>query len=973
MTSAIIIEGTQRARRLDPNRSEPASLGPVAQSGRPVLAWILEALKQAGITDPLYVGDYHIEKIISQFPGLDVRYRKNPGGHGELNALLCCEPPNGRLVIVQASSILLPAALAGLPDAGFSRAVYGAGNPAGIYVVAKDHVDRFFRCARELEAKDPAADLAALFDILPGVATFPVEGLAAPITDREAVARTVFGGKAQALDNLAPLVRGATFLPRVRVSIAEWRGSPQDVLDRVAGAFAGKTLAVRSSARNEDGFAESAAGKYLTVLDVPPQDPAALSRAIESVIASYGPSRPGDEVLIQPQLKNLLASGVMLTRDPRSGAPYYVINQDRTSGRSDTVTGGHGSDIEHMVIAWSGAESPALTEQTRQLLRLGQELMDVSHLDALDIEYAVTEDGHLHLLQARPLVAGRNAAPVADDDVLDLLAGARAFVAERMRPHCGLAGTRTILGVMPDWNPAEMIGPAPRPLALSLYQNLIGHSAWAQARAEIGYRDVRPEPLILSLGGRPYVDVRASLNSFLPAGLAEDDATRWVDACLERLKGDPALHDKIEFDVAVTCLSPDWDDCSLRISRAGLDPDRYAALLRKLTGDVISGAVAPIPRMQASLERLAARRAGHLAAAGDGIHDLARTILHLLEDCRSFGVVPFSVLARYAFIAMNFLHGMRKTGVMSEDGYQGFFRALPTVAGTIAEDMASDLGISGLIERYGHLRPNSYEITSSNYAANPSQFFGAAPKHGKDGPARQAEGLMPPPSEALTNTLRSLGLDVSPAQLMDFIGAAIAGREQAKFEFMKNLDAVLEKTALLGSKIDLDRDQVSFLNIGDILSLATNSAAPSDYAQLRRQSAYNQKRWTIGRSLQLPDVITTTEDLLAFHRDARRPNFVTRKRVVARAVWLDDAKQPLDLEGAVVITRAADPGYDWLFARNIAGLVTEYGGVASHMAIRAAEFGLPAAIGCGALILEQLKGAAMVELDCMTERVRAAI
>ena len=52
-----------------------------------------------------------------------------------------------------------------------------------------------------------------------------------------------------------------------------------------------------------------------------------------------------------------------------------------------------------------------------------------------------------------------------------------------------------------------------------------------------------------------------------------------------------------------------------------------------------------------------------------------------------------------------------------------------------------------------------------------------------------------------------------------------------------------------------------------------------------------------------------------------------------------------DPAGSIVFIRSADPGYDWLFNRGIAGLVTEHGGANSHMAIRAAEFGLPAAIG----------------------------
>ena len=43
----------------------------------------------------------------------------------------------------------------------------------------------------------------------------------------------------------------------------------------------------------------------------------------------------------------------------------------------------------------------------------------------------------------------------------------------------------------------------------------------------------------------------------------------------------------------------------------------------------------------------------------------------------------------------------------------------------------------------------------------------------------------------------------------------------------------------------------------------------------------------------------------------------------------------------------ADPGYDWIFLHKIRGFITKYGGLNSHMAIRAAELGIPAAIGTG--------------------------
>jgi phosphoenolpyruvate-protein kinase (PTS system EI component) len=108
----------------------------------------------------------------------------------------------------------------------------------------------------------------------------------------------------------------------------------------------------------------------------------------------------------------------------------------------------------------------------------------------------------------------------------------------------------------------------------------------------------------------------------------------------------------------------------------------------------------------------------------------------------------------------------------------------------------------------------------------------------------------------------------------------------------------------------------------------------------------------------------------AFRLESWRANFITRKCITAPAVWLDEAGSSPKLSGAIVITRAADPGHDWIFAHGIAGLITEYGGVASHMSIRAAEFGLPAAIGCGAATVELLQGAKVVELDCASEQVR---
>ena len=77
----------------------------------------------------------------------------------------------------------------------------------------------------------------------------------------------------------------------------------------------------------------------------------------------------------------------------------------------------------------------------------------------------------------------------------------------------------------------------------------------------------------------------------------------------------------------------------------------------------------------------------------------------------------------------------------------------------------------------------------------------------------------------------------------------------------------------------------------------------------------------------------------------------------------------INLKNKIVLIENADPGFDWIFSQNIKALITKYGGVASHMSIRCAEFGIPAAIGCGEMIFNKIKTAQKAVLDCKAKRI----
>ena len=67
--------------------------------------------------------------------------------------------------------------------------------------------------------------------------------------------------------------------------------------------------------------------------------------------------------------------------------------------------------------------------------------------------------------------------------------------------------------------------------------------------------------------------------------------------------------------------------------------------------------------------------------------------------------------------------------------------------------------------------------------------------------------------------------------------------------------------------------------------------------------------------------------------------------------------------------RAADPGYDFLFSKRIGGLVTEFGGANSHMAIRCAELGIPAVIGVGSQNYTEWSRYKRMTIDCLKKQI----
>jgi hypothetical protein len=767
--------------------------------------------------------------------------------------------------------------------------------------------------------------------------------------------KPILSTKARTLASLTGRLKSARVLPLAFFDVARWKSHTGRVSDEIlAQTWAVGPLIVRSSALAEDGATQSLAGQFESVSDV--RGRAAMEQAVSVVIASYGAEvKESDEVLVQPMVSGVVRSGVAFTADPATAAPYRVIEWVEGDDIA-AVTAGRAA---RTAFRAKEAVTPVPPELSG-VLELLVELESCFPGRLLDVEFAITAEG-LVLLQVRPLVLRNSILDAAQQT--GWLGEIARKVAEGMVPHPFLHGRRTVYGVMPDWNPAEIVGIRPRPLALSLYRELITDAIWAYQRHNYGYKNLRSHPLLRDFHGLPYIDVRVCFNSFVPRDIEDCLSDRLVDHYLDRLVANPAWHDKIEFEIVFTCYSLDLPERLGQLRDAGFseaDCRQLTESLRSLTNRIVNVTTGLWRDDAARIDTLAARRQQLYTAKSDPV----TTIYWLLEDCKRYGTLPFAGLARAGFIAVQLLRSLVAVGVLTKADHDRFINSLDTVSGQLPRDLAN-LGRREFLAKYGHLRPGTYDILSPRYDEAPDTYFDwsnrAAHAHAH---SKEPFALSLPQMRSIGKLLSEHGLEHDVIGLFDFLQAGIELRESSKFEFTRNLSDAIALIADFGAQHGFTRDDMSFVNIGVFYQLHGCSADPK--AVLTRAIAEGRERYAQTCRIALPPLIMSEADVWGFEMPATDPNFITQKRVTAEVSGIEDVAQ---LPGRIICIRSADPGYDWLFSHRIAGLITAYGGANSHMAIRANELGMPAVIGAGETHFQNWSKARRLAIDCANRKV----
>ena len=846
------------------------------------------------------------------------------------------------------------------------------GEFAGLLYLPQEKIHKIKLLAMELLEKNIKATLTDMINALShkfNICFIDVAGNWTEIDSQHDIMQFKFGTKADTLKSLKKSLKKSLILEQYTFTVREYVTNKKCIVQNIQNNLDSKILVVRSSALNEDTEGSSMAGSYESILKVEKDNFDILTNAIEIVIGSYKKGgqkqNVNNQILIQPYLQDVTMSGVIFTKNLQTASPYYTVNYDKSSN-TESVTSGNGNDLSTFVC-YNNFENPIRNENLSTLISAIKEIEEVTKYDAIDVEFAFTEK-QLYILQVRPIAAKKNDVMVEANDILSEITNIKAIFDI---DNITLLGSKRAYGVMPDWNPAEIIGTNPRKLSHDLYRYLITDNVWAESRAFLGYKKTN-NPGLISLGGKPYVDIQMSFNTFVPDELDDEISGKLIDYFVSKLERNPENHDKVEFFVAITSFDFGFDEKIEELVKYGFNKNECEKIVnayKNLTQRIVLEQTVSLSNEVEKTLSLVQRREKVL---NSNLCDVSKIYL-LLEDCKKYGTLPFSNLARCGFIGSILLKSLLNIGCISVTEYDEFFKSIHTVAKEFINDIYKlsnkKLSKKVFLDRYGHLRPGTYDITSKSYKDGFYEYIDTNINPHK--PLVSGKyNFSKTTKENIFNEILKCKLNFDTDTLINFIIKSTEAREKSKFEFTKSLCAVIELIENIGKDNNININDLSHLSLATLLQYRNASSRLNFKSDIANSIKVNKSKHIITCALNLPELIFSKSDVEMFHLPIMRPNFITHHNVSARIALLVDGNINKEIDGKIVCIENADPGFDWIFSHKILGLITKYGGVASHMSIRCAEFDLPAAIGCGEKIFNNLSNGDKVYLDCANKKIR---
>jgi len=743
------------------------------------------------------------------------------------------------------------------------------------------------------------------------------------------------GGKAR---GLARLLQLGLRVPD-GVVLLDPRGPAPAALHAWYAAQGAPAVAVRSSGHNEDGALQSHAGQYESLLDV--RGPDALTTALAACLASADSARArayagGDAALavIVQRMVPARRAGVLFTADPVHGG-RDVLLVEAVAGLGEALVGGTARPDRYRLDrrgAVLGRElagaAPLLGDATLAALAAEALRAEAHFAGPLDLEWAIDDDGAIHWLQARPITALTGATldefdtPVREPDALFTRYNTGEVMPGALTPLTWDLIGRSLDAAMQAMFVA--LGTFPAGAAPTCVAAFSGHAflnLGTTYRFSAGILGSTREGVDISLAGRPLpVDFPFPRHGLLRRARNTAAYLRYLAAADRELQRFAAA--VADFRLRPCADARAWlaqlQDAPARCAaawRAHLRTSMRSGSLGDALQAILTGGAAPEAHHHATMAALLAEVGGVVGA--ELVHDLERASARVAADReRAARFVASSPEA-----ALEWLRGPD--------------------AGAAGEAFAA------LLAAHGDRCVRELELAAADWSEDPrplvrSMQAQVRARQGGAEPPRRPAPAAPPPLPLPTRLL--------VAAIVPRARRAIVQRERSKALAIKvvrtlkrgfqGLAACLEREGRLP-----DAGLVYYFTLAELARLV-DAPDPGLVQRARQRRSLHARQEqlefpmvSVGVPRPLPPADELPPGAACLQGTPVSRGLVRGPARVARTLAEAAALRP----GEILITPHTDVGWTPCFSV-AAGLATEIGGVLSHGAVVAREYGLPAVV-----------------------------
>lgn len=747
-------------------------------------------------------------------------------------------------------------------------------------------------------------------------------------------------------------------------TVEDYMKDKGEIINSISSDFKGDKIIVRSSFRNAAKNIYSKTGRYKSVIGIKSDDFNEVDKAVSEIINSYLDDSPEEEklrlisneqILVQRLATDIVMIGNVYTRDLLFNRPYYVINYtDKISiGKKLENTAGN--------LKWiaKNVSREFVDERFYKLIEAVKEIEGLYEgTEALEIEFAIDCMGNIIIFQLRQLyrITDRPGA-LSDHEFYDTKSFAKCIYLDDYH----------VLSDMACFGLAENLGTNPRPLDYSLYRELITGSVWSEALSSLGYYKVDKD-VMQKIGNKPYVSVDLLFEGLTPSTIDSKLRYKLKEYYIDKLNKNKELHSRIDTEIAIGVCAFTLDERFEELREYGFNEQEIFAI-RKSLFDITKNMICNYPSLASEdkkhIEELVQIRReirSQNPLSENNAMKLYGYISKLLEAIKEHGTKQFIRHSRCSLVTMVFCNSMVEKGYLSREEVADFLGTIDTRALQFERDFDSysegRLSLEDFDKQYGHMRMGAFDIRTESYRAmykklSEEEYLEYNSRVNKEAYSFDREKIQ----KALYNT----GFNIEADVFVRFLQYTIINREDFRFEIIKALCLILEMIARLGDTMGIAREDMSYLEINDLLSYHSRETYIQDIS-LRRAMYYANKY------LMLPEVIFGVGDIDVITQMEQDAFYVSDKIVEAEVVDLKDNEQS-DVSGKIVALSSPNSAYNWIFTRKIAGFVTKYGRSDSYMTKRCMELGIPAVIGCGERIYGKLVNMERVRLGCANKKI----